>query len=219
MTHGKKGFKRLEWAAKNVLSENFTWLFYNARASSAEALREGKEPLSKHHPTICEVGPEVERLGRLLVPGVRPGDVSKLCEGEAPLELLEYMGLVGLGSERLRVGDRVDPYVSRYEVPDFNGEVEVVEKEMVRVRWRGFLMAEFAREMFLLVRRWGLRVEKSGEKNGEKGEDVEEKGDEDMVGEKEERWVGWQAQAFGGRKAWSVLQWAGRETLVWECEE
>ncbi|KAK3203648.1 hypothetical protein GRF29_106g229777 [Pseudopithomyces chartarum] len=61
MTHGKKGFKRLEWAAKNVLSENFTWLFYNARASSAEALREGKEPLSKHHPTICEVEPEVER--------------------------------------------------------------------------------------------------------------------------------------------------------------
>jgi Ribonuclease P 40kDa (Rpp40) subunit len=33
MLHGKKGFERLVWAAKNVLNRSVTWLFYDLRAA------------------------------------------------------------------------------------------------------------------------------------------------------------------------------------------
>lgn len=29
MVHGKKGFERVVWAAKNVLNTSVTWLFYD----------------------------------------------------------------------------------------------------------------------------------------------------------------------------------------------
>jgi ribonucleases P/MRP protein subunit RPP40 len=34
MLHGKKGFDRIVYAAKNVLSQPVTWLFCNAYAES-----------------------------------------------------------------------------------------------------------------------------------------------------------------------------------------
>jgi Ribonuclease P 40kDa (Rpp40) subunit len=33
MLHGKRGFERVVWAAKNVLNRSLTWLFYNLRAT------------------------------------------------------------------------------------------------------------------------------------------------------------------------------------------
>ena len=34
MVHGKKGFKRVVWAFKNVLNHTITWLFYDVRAAA-----------------------------------------------------------------------------------------------------------------------------------------------------------------------------------------
>lgn len=31
MLHGKKGFERIVWAARNVLNRSLTWLFYDLR--------------------------------------------------------------------------------------------------------------------------------------------------------------------------------------------
>lgn len=33
MLHGKKGFERVVWAAKNVLNRSVTWLFYHLRSA------------------------------------------------------------------------------------------------------------------------------------------------------------------------------------------
>lgn len=33
MLHGKKGFERVVWAAKNVLNRSLTWLFYDRRTA------------------------------------------------------------------------------------------------------------------------------------------------------------------------------------------
>lgn len=210
MVHGKKGFGRLEWAAKNVLNHTVTWLFYSHHPLAGETLREGKEEVSKHHPKVCEMSGEVQRLGPTRVPEVRAGDVSGLYAGEDALALHEWLGMVALGSPRVRGEDRIDALLSRYEVPDFGGLVSVQRKDMVRVRWRGLITAEFVKDLFLLVRREGLRVKREGASQSTTT----------MGGEAdEERWVAWSASAFGGRKAWSVMQWAGRETLCWECEE
>lgn len=205
MVHGKKGFSRLEWACKNVLNESLTWLFYNFNPSAREALPAGKEPISTHQPFIHALEPTVTKLPRTLVPNLAVADLSALYAQEDALTLYEYLALLSLGSPRLCATDRVDPHLSRYEVPDFGHGLGA--RDMVRVRWRGFIPAQFVRDLFLVVRREGLKVVKA-EQDGEGGT---QRGEED-------RWVCWSAGAFGGKKGWTVMQWAGRETLVWECE-
>ncbi|KAF1970297.1 hypothetical protein BU23DRAFT_538285 [Bimuria novae-zelandiae CBS 107.79] len=212
MAHGKKGFGRLEWAATNVLNHTVTWLFYNFNPSSPEALREGREPISKHHPSICEIKPEVTRLEQVAVPALKQADLPSLYGSEDAGALQEYLALMALDSPRVRAGDSVDPHISRYEVPVFDGLVGLKTRNMVRVMWRGFIPPRFVREAFLLVRREGLR--------GGKGREAALGPTPDATaGGEEERWVAWSAAAFGGRRGWTVMQWAGRETLIWECEE
>ncbi|KAL5420845.1 hypothetical protein PMIN04_006093 [Paraphaeosphaeria minitans] len=207
MTHGKKGFSRLEWACKNVLDQSLTWLFYNTNPSTPEALRAGTEPISTHHPTILAIEPTSTKLPRTLVPALTTSDLSAIYEAEDALALHEYIGMMCLNSPRVFAEDSIDPHLSRYEVPTFNELVELATRDMVRVRWRGFIPPQFVQELFLLVRRVALKVDREKEKG-------EGKGGEDLEG----RWVAWSATAFGGAREWTVMQWAGRETLSWECE-
>jgi ribonuclease P/MRP protein subunit RPP40 len=202
MTHGKKAFSRLEWACANVLDQSLSWLFYNFNPSSHESLRAGAEPISSHHPSIRAIEPSTTKLPRTLVPILTTSHLASIYDTEDALALHEYIAMLALASPRIAAADDIDPHLSRYEVPTFNGLVELAMRDMVRVRWRGFLPPQFVQELFLLVRKVGLKVEK--------GRDAE--------GEEEERWVAWSATAFGGVREWTVMQWAGRETLVWECE-
>jgi ribonuclease P/MRP protein subunit RPP40 len=41
MLHGKKGFQRIEWAFKNVLTQRVAWLFFDLGTESA-GVSEGK---------------------------------------------------------------------------------------------------------------------------------------------------------------------------------
>ena len=210
MLHGRKGFSRLEWACKNVLHHNMTWLFYNFNPSSAETLLEGREPISIHHPSVSSVLPKSLLLSRVLTPKLTVAEIPKLYEQEDSLAMLEWLQLVSLASPRIRQSDKIDSFLSRYEVPDFseNGR-GVVAKNMVRVRWNGFIPPLFIRQLFLTVRKEGLKLNKSGEGGGEGS----------TVGQDEERWFALTASAFGGYGGcYTVMQFAGRESLTWECD-
>ena len=37
MLHGKKGFEKLVWAAKNVLKQSLAWLFYDLLATNNQS--------------------------------------------------------------------------------------------------------------------------------------------------------------------------------------
>jgi ribonuclease P/MRP protein subunit RPP40 len=202
MVHGKKGFSRLEWACKNVLNQSLTWLFYNMNPASADSLREGKEPISIHQPVIQTLEPSITHLPNVSVPRLRVEDLSGLYNQEDALALQEYIHMLSLGSPRVRADDVIDPHLSRYEVPDFGLGGGMDTRGMVRIRWRGFIAPRFVKEVFLMVRREGLKVEKK---------DGEEEGSE-------ERWIALCAGGFGGKKGWTIMQWAGRDTLVWESE-
>lgn len=206
MLHGKKGFSRLEWACKNVLNRSLTWLFYNFNASSAESLREGKEPISIHQPFIHAIEPVVTKLPRTLVPKLTLSDLTALYAQEDALALHEYLNMLCLASPRMSSSDSVDPHLSRYEVPTFETNA-LGKKDMVRIRWRGFIPPQFVRNLFLTVRKEGLRVDKE-QQDGEGGTQNGEEG----------RWMALNAVGFGGKRGWTVMQWAGRETLVWESE-
>lgn len=205
MVHGKKGFSRLEWACKNVLDRSLTWLFYNFNPSAHESLRAGSEPISTHHPTIHAIELATTKLPRTLVPSLTASDLASLYDAEDALALHEYIGMLCLNSPRVSADDSIDPHLSRYEVPTFNGLTELATRDMVKVRWRGFIPPQFVRELYLTVRRAGLKVDKGEVQQGKEGG--------------EGRWVAWSATAFGGAREWTVMQWAGRETLSWECEE
>ncbi|KAF2661442.1 hypothetical protein K491DRAFT_587237 [Lophiostoma macrostomum CBS 122681] len=203
MVHGKKGFGRLEWAARNVLSQSLVWLFYNANPNSREAMAEGREPIARHAPAVRDIVPSVGLMKDVLVPRLAVGDLPGLYEQEDSLGLLEWLDLVSLDSPRIRQGDRIDPFLARYDVPDFGKGAEV--RDLVRVRWRGFIPPLFVRELFLAVRKEGLRVGKD-EQDGEGG----------TIKGEEKRWFAMSARGIEEGEGYTVMQWAGRETLCWE---
>jgi ribonuclease P/MRP protein subunit RPP40 len=212
MKHGKSGFGRLEWAAKNVLNDSLTWLWWNANPTSEEALREGREVLSKHAPWIHEMEPSTTMLEGVLVPKLGESALDKLYEQDESLDMLEYLNLLSLESPRLKAKDSVDPAISRYEVPDFGPGRTT--RDMVCVRWRGLLTPAFVRDVFLGTT---STVYKSrGKTNGTSNEDVD--GDVDM-GTAEAKWFALSAQGFGGHHSWTVMQFENRETLTWEAED
>ncbi|KAL1792130.1 hypothetical protein ACET3X_009881 [Alternaria dauci] len=213
MKHGKKGFSRLEWACKNVLDRSLTWLFYNFNPSSAESLAEGKEPISKHAPWLHSIVPEETSMDNVLVPQIPVSDLTTLYAEEEALGLLEYLHMLQLKSPRVEKGDSINPHLARYEVPDLGKGVAT--GNMVTVRWRGFMSPAFVRDLFLMVRREGFKSKRK--LNGTQGTDVDMEGSS-MVKEEEAAWFAMSAQAFGGKNAWTVMQFAGRETLVWEME-
>src|SRR5271155_1891455 len=80
MLHGKKGFDRLVWAAKNVLNESLTWLVCDMQpgsvtADSGESLQQAEAgmmatTLAVYHPTIVDVEPSQQELIEVLVPAL-----------------------------------------------------------------------------------------------------------------------------------------------------
>ena len=142
-------------------------------------------------------------MTNVLAPKLSVGDLSGMYEHEGAMVLLEWLHMVALNSLRPQQSDTIDPFLSRYEVPHLGKEIEA--RDMVRLRWRGFIPPQFAREVFLAARREGLRTEKGLN-------DVESA----TQAAKEERWLALSAQGFVKDDSYTVMQFAGRETLSWE---
>jgi ribonuclease P/MRP protein subunit RPP40 len=209
--HGKSGFGRLEWAARNVLDKSLTWLFWNHNPSSAEALGAGKEVLSKHAPWIKKVEPEVIRLDGTMCPKLLKGKFDGVYEEDEAMSLLEWVSLLSLDSPRVRAKDNIDPHLSRYEVPDFGDGLKA--RDMVRVRWKGFMPPAFVRDVFLSLRQDAFKSK--GRANSMKDVDMDGKGKGKT---EEEAYFAMSALGFGGRKGWTVMQFEDRETLTWQVE-
>ncbi|KAF2264476.1 hypothetical protein CC78DRAFT_494908 [Lojkania enalia] len=206
MVHGKKLFSRLEWACRNVLNKSIVWLFYNFNPSSAESLPEGREQISKHHPYVQTTRPMPVVFERIIVPDLTLADLSQLYEQENSLALVEWLHLISLESPRIRSDDKIDSFLSRYEVPNFGSGAST--KNMVHVRWNGFIPPNFVQSLFLLVSKHGLKVAKA-EQDGEGGTKNQQEG----------RWFAMTAKAFAGYGGcYTTVQFAGRETLTWECD-
>lgn len=124
-------------------------------------------------------------------------------EPEDSAALLEYLHLLSLSSPRVQASDSIDPYLSRYEVPEFGegGGTEV--RNLVKLRWNGFIAPLFVRGVFLDARKRFLGGEGKGEA-------------------KREMWFAMNASGFGGfgggGPAYSVLQVGAKETLGWVCD-
>jgi len=108
----------------------------------------------------------------------------------------------------VRDGDRIDEFLSRYQVPDFTsggkGAEPWVVKDLIRVRWRGLISSHFVKEIFMLVRKNGI------------GRAKDQVTDETVL---MDHWFALTATAFAGfGGCYTVMQFVGRETLVWQCD-
>ena len=65
------------------------------------------------------------------------------------LERHEWLGLVALQSPRVCVDDKIDPYLSRYSVPDSDS---AVVSDVVVLKWSGFIPALWIRSLW--IRLW-----------------------------------------------------------------
>jgi len=158
MLHGKKGFERLLWASKHILTRSLTWLFHDFHPPTPSsdptpsctpnplplpAAEPNTPPLAAHHPSTHITIPLPTTLKNILIPNL--SSLAPLATDEdTVLALHEYLALITLHSPRLAVDDAIDPLLSRYEVPDAeSGQFGGV----VHVRWRGFVPAVWVRGM------------------------------------------------------------------------
>ncbi|KAJ4342452.1 hypothetical protein N0V87_001071 [Didymella glomerata] len=216
MRRGKKGFERVRWAAREVLGESRRWLFWSGNPSFGESVGEGREVLSRHTPEVFRLEPEVTQLGGVAVPklDVRGNGLSGLYDQEDALVLLEWLDMLSLGSSRVKEGSDVNSHLCRYDVPDFGHSIET--RELVRVRWSGLITPMFVKDVFLEVWKAGYKAKRDPKSKGAEDGDVTMDGTQ---GEADAcKWFSMSAQAFGGKNAWSLMQFANRETLVWEVE-
>ena len=217
MRKGKKGFERLRWAAREVLSESKRWLFWSGNPSFGESVQEGREVLSRHSPKVFKLQPGVTKMEGVAVPklDVQGNVLSGLYDQEDASALLEWLDMLSLGSSRVKDGSDVNSHLCRYDVPDFGHGIEM--RELVRTRWSGFITPMFVKDLFLEVWKAGYKSKRDSKRR--KGD---EDGDVTMDATQDEtdlgKWFSMSAQAFGGKNAWSLMQFANRETLVWEVE-
>lgn len=136
MVRGKHGFERILWAFKNVLNNRLAWLFYDLKGPN-----DGTGPIATHQPVLRQSEPMVEELGDIVVPSL-PTEVGS-DDQDTPADMLEWLTLTMSGSPRILQSDSVDDYLSKYRVPESDGQAEACVQTLVKVKWHGLIPQTF----------------------------------------------------------------------------
>ncbi|EXJ77447.1 hypothetical protein A1O3_09673 [Capronia epimyces CBS 606.96] len=180
MLHGKKGFERLVWAAKNVLNSSLQWLFLDLNDDHAADV---KGPIITHHPTIMhDVAPTVKKIPNALIPStlttttniMTPSTLTERTRSHPPpptatsssvppeelqetmLDLFEYVDMLSLASPRVQATDHVDPFISRYQVPDVSGRGYTsnetrAQQPVTVMTWTGLISAQWVLDLLCAI--------------------------------------------------------------------
>ncbi|CRL23574.1 Ribonuclease P, Rpp40 [Penicillium camemberti] len=170
MLHGKKGFERIVWAFTDVLTQSMAWLFHDLESNSGldegdhvpEAKKgnggnnmlkvgAGNKPINKVQPQLITCEPqEIDHEQILTPPFYENGKVlEEMSEGdlqEHSGSLSEWLAMVQMASPRLSGEDDVDPYLSRYAVPDAD---ESQACDLMSLKWHGLISSRWIMQLFL----------------------------------------------------------------------
>ncbi|KAJ5203053.1 hypothetical protein N7449_005132 [Penicillium cf. viridicatum] len=149
MLHGKKGFERIVWAFTNVLTQSMAWLFHDLESNTG--LDEGNKPINKVQPQLITCEPqEIDHEQIITPPFYENGKVlEEMSEGdlqEHSGSLSEWLAMVQMASPRLSGEDDVDPYLSRYAVPDAD---ESQAYDLMSLKWHGLIPSRWIMQLFL----------------------------------------------------------------------
>ncbi|KUL91260.1 hypothetical protein ZTR_01740 [Talaromyces verruculosus] len=158
MLHGKKGFERIVWACRNVLNASVTWLLA-CDAASQKSLDKAAAALQKYQPRLLDC--DFEEIAHPVV-NVPPLSMDEVRSQSSPAALEDYcndvsewLGLISLQSPRIAVDDVIDPYLSRYAVPQSESR-QPQSTALVSLRWQGVMTSRWISQLFtsyLLERR------------------------------------------------------------------
>lgn len=153
MLHGKKGFERIVWAFKNVLNHSVSWLFCDLASQPEQAGSNFKKaPIESHHPQIVDCSPALVRHPGTLAPPIEGTDLNEDVPEEDLRDrcdsLCEWLALVSLDSPRVSADDSIDPYLSRYEVPNAD---KAAPSNLVSIKWHGLIPSQWITQLFIFL--------------------------------------------------------------------
>lgn len=105
------------------------------------------KPIHKQHPQWIDSTPVRTDHCQVLVPpfsGAAAADMPASELHENLGDLSEWIGMVQIGSPRVSANDDVDPYLSRYEVP--NSEKSTTT-DLVSLKWRGLISSAWTMKL------------------------------------------------------------------------
>ena len=110
-----------------------------------------ERPIAKHYPVTHICSPCLVTSPAVLVPDLAHSDrASSRDEFEHwSLEVYEWLSLVAAGSPRVLRGDTVDPFLSRYQVPDAN---DAKSLNLVTLTWVGLIPPSWIRALFMVLK-------------------------------------------------------------------
>ncbi|KAL1964672.1 hypothetical protein VTN77DRAFT_6698 [Rasamsonia byssochlamydoides] len=152
MLHGKKGFERIVWAFKNVLNHSVSWLFYDLASDSASL--DQATVLKQHHPQIIDCTAVQTVHQHILVPPFSAEQITALATEEDIRnycnDISEWLALVSLDSPRISANDDIDPYLSRYAVPQ---QDLAKSSATVSLKWHGLIPPQWITHLFISILR------------------------------------------------------------------
>lgn len=165
MLHGKKGFERVVWAFKNVLTHSLTWLFHDFEKKTDSmtysdedgsgvtdlSAAAGESPVAKYHPTEKICSPQQRTTKAAKVPNLTSTKSSSCADDfeDWAVETHEWLNLLAMNSPRVFLEDSIDPFLSRYQVPEGDSKNA---HSMVIVTWNGLIPASWIRQLLLETR-------------------------------------------------------------------
>lgn len=128
----------------------FTDITFCLRAMPSNMLPDA--PIKKHQPQITSLTPQISSLKETLTPKLTPTTFSTAENNtvtpllrETCTDIQEWLALVLLESPRIRADDSIDPYLSRYEVPDR----DCASQNLVRLTWKGLIPSLWIAQLFI----------------------------------------------------------------------
>ncbi|OQE43322.1 hypothetical protein PENCOP_c003G01752 [Penicillium coprophilum] len=149
MLHGKKGFERIVWAFTNVLTQSMAWLFHDLESNPGPG--DGNKPINKIQPQLINCEPqEIDHAQIIIPPFYDNGNaLEEMSEGDLQEHcgvLSEWIAMVQMASPRVSGDDDVDPYLSRYAVPNAD---ESQTSDLMSLKWHGLISSRWIMQLFL----------------------------------------------------------------------
>ena len=109
-------------------------------------------PIAKHHPVTKELSPQQKTIQRVRQPNLSSPSSSDSDEDfeDWALEIYEWLSLVTLESPRICLQDTIDPFLSRYQVPNNESETAL---NLVMLTWSGLIPASWIRKLLICLSR------------------------------------------------------------------
>jgi ribonucleases P/MRP protein subunit RPP40 len=107
-----------------------------------------------HSPVVVSCSPEISPQIDVELPRLQPPeghrDMYEDDFSDFSVEMYEWISLISLGSPRVDLNDRIDPFLSRY-APPAAGDQSLGITKLVKINWKGFASSLWAHKVFVQV--------------------------------------------------------------------